>query len=199
VSAVQADHALVERVLRESHVVRELPPPGLADYLVWLVESVLRAFASGMGELLDATVGDLTALSRVLAVALLAALLAVLVRLLAERWRRPVRRAPRGPVVTPSIRPTPAWDGTRWRAELEARLGREDARGALEALWWWLAHTLAGARAERSWTSRELLARSGRAELGAFAARLDRLAYGTAQPRSEDVRLLAEQLRAALA
>jgi hypothetical protein len=201
VTAVQADHALVERILTESAVVRELPEPGLTDYLAWLVEAALRRLASSLGGLLDTTGWNLRAVSQVVAVALLAVLLAALARAVMARRRR--ARTPRsaphgaGPARTPA--PAPAWDGQRWLGELEARLDRRDARGALEALWWWLARTLAGERAERSWTNRELLARSGRSDIAALVVGLDRLAYGAEAPHADEVRRLLAQLREALA
>jgi hypothetical protein len=202
VTAVEANHALVERILTESAVVRELPEPGLTDYLAWLVEAVLRRLAASLGGLLDTTGWNLRAVSQVVAIVLLAVLLAALARALLAARRRGAR-APRstphgaGPARTPA--PAPAWDRQRWLGELEARLDRRDARGALEALWWWLARTLAGERAERSWTNRELLARSGRSDIAALVVGLDRLAYGAEAPRTDEVRRLLAQLREALA
>jgi hypothetical protein len=49
-----------------------------------------------------------------------------------------------------------------------------------------------------SWTSRELLVRAGRPDLGPWAAALDRMTYGPRRPAAGDLRELVDALESAV-
>jgi hypothetical protein len=90
-------------------------------------------------------------------------------------------------------------DAAGWRAELDRRLAAGRTAEALEALWWWLARSLAGDDAEPDWTSRDLVARSAREDLRGLVRRLDAFTYGPRRPAVEDLRGLVGRLEEALA
>jgi hypothetical protein len=87
---------------------------------------------------------------------------------------------------------------TAWRAELERRLAAGHIAEALEALWWWLARSVAASQAEPAWTSRDLVARSRREDLRDLVRRLDAFTYGPRRPAVEDLRRLVGGLEEAL-
>lgn len=110
----------------------------------------------------------------------------------------------------PSISPTEAAaarGGGSWRRELDRLLAAGDLTPealatALEALWWWLARSLAGERADASWTSGDLLRHTGRRELRSHLAALDALRYDTEDSlgadRGPDLRELVRRFDQAL-
>jgi hypothetical protein len=105
--------------------------------------------------------------------------------------------------------PAVALDAAGWRAELDRRLAEGRIPESLEALWWWLARSLAGAEAEPDWTSRDLMARTRRDDLQGddlrgnqlrdLVRRLDLLTYGPLPPAVEDLRGLLGRLEERLA
>jgi hypothetical protein len=101
--------------------------------------------------------------------------------------------------VAGGLAPAAPRDAAAWRAELERRLAAGRIPEALEALWWWLARSLAGGEAEADWTSRDLVARSRREDLRGLVRRLDAFTYGPRQPGVEDLRGLLGRLEEALA
>jgi hypothetical protein len=103
------------------------------------------------------------------------------------------------PVRERAVETSPSITAQQWRAELEQRLSCGDAVGALPALWWWFARSIAGSRVDESWTSRELLAASRRHDLKQEVMNLDRMLYGTRRPNVEQVRDLFGQLDKAVA
>lgn len=132
------------------------------------------------------------------AVALFAALVVLLIgRSLLVRLRR---RSPRAGRVGADEVTSPEMprDAAGWRAELERRLAAGQVAGALEALWWWLARSLAGDDAEPDWTSRDLVARSSRDDLRGLVRRLDAFTYGPRRPAVEDLRGLVGRLEEVL-
>lgn len=192
---------LVEHVLRQTGVEREPPRPSFAAYAAHVAERLSR----WLGERLSRAADVLRSSGvdpRLVAWTIVALACVTLAWALS---RALVGRAPRArtasAVATRLAVPSPTALAARedWRLELEARLARGDTAAALEALWWWFARSLSGAAVERSWTSRELLARAGRGDLAPLAAALDRLLYGAARPGVEEVRRLAERVQAALA
>lgn len=195
------DMERLERILRDSQVQREAAQPSWGAYAAHVVERVLRAFADwlrGVLELLGASGLDARVVAWVIAVAALVALVWALVSWVLRRREPQVGRAP---TPEPSRVPGEAArliERAEWRRELEARLARGDVPAALEALWWWLARSLSGAAVERSWTSRELLARAARLDLAEPASALDRMLYGRERPHVDDVRRLVSRLDAAL-
>jgi len=192
-----ADHALMERVLTESGVERTAVPPETS-----YVGELFRAARNALLEALLAGARRLDIPEPVAyAVALgLAALAAFLIaRAVIARWKRR-REAEEGAGSVAALGgPPSARDAAAWRAELERRLAEGRIAEALEALWWWLARSLAGAEAEPDWTSRDLVARSRRDDLRDLVRRLDAFTYGPRPPGVEDLRHLVGRLEEALA
>jgi hypothetical protein len=194
---VPADPAVIQRVLASSGVERTPVPPE-SSYLGELVGTavgyVVQALMAGAQKLrippwlLWGIAGGL-ALLLALAVA----------RLVLGRFRR--RRSATKPedALTAALPPAPPRDAAAWRAELERRLGEGRIPEALEALWWWLARTLAGGEAEADWTSRDLVTRSGREDLRDLARRLDAFTYGPRLPDAAELRGLLGRFEERLA
>jgi hypothetical protein len=195
--SVAADRELLERILRDSRVEQALPGPSLAEYVETVWGAALE-WLEGSLRPLETVLGSRTfeGLVWVFAASVIVVLTAGLVRLLARR--RPVVAA----VVT-AVTPAPPRGEERgpdaWRAALDERLRRGDVTGALEALWWWLARSLAGSRADPAWTSRELLGVAGRTDLTRHAQELDRMIYGARRPSAGEVRGLLGRLEQAIA
>lgn len=195
-AAVSGDRALLERVLIETRARTDMPGPAWSDYL----RSAAGAFADWLADtlrplsaLLHVAPGILQALAWLI-LACAAAVLVLLLARVAARWRRPTSATL--PAAVELV--TPTWPAESWAKELERRLAAGRARAALEALWWWLARSLAGPTVESSWTTRELLRSARRNDLGALGRALDRQLYGAGEPALQDVRVLAARVRAAL-
>ncbi len=193
-----ADQVLMKRVLAESGV-EQTPVPPETSYLGDLGRAAQRA-------MIDALIAGIKKLNvpeplvRVVAWGL-AVLAVLLIAWVAFSWwkrRRRGKEEGEGSVaaldVPPSRRTTHAW-----RAELDRRLAEGRIAEALEALWWWLARSLAGDRAEPDWTSRDLVARAGRNDLRDLIRRLDAFTYGPRPPGIDDLRHLVGRLEEALA
>jgi len=203
--AAVADRALLGRVLAASRVERRPEPPD-ASYLRDLIASLYAALA----KLIERATGRL-GLPGWLLTGIAAALAAVAAALLARAWWARRRRARgSGPLAEAPVAADAAagggragggevWDAAAWRLELERRLAEQRLPEALRATWWWLARSLAGARAEATWTGRELLRWSRREDLRDLVRQLDRMTYGPRPPVAEEVRRLAARLEAALA
>ncbi len=186
-----ADPDLVRRVLSETGVVREPSGPSLVGYVSAWGEALARwisDFFSARPELAQGivTAMELVAIGVVAAAAVL--LMVLLVRKLTRRRPATPRDSPAwSRIAEPSA--AAALDRSAWRSEFEARLARGDVAGALEALWWWLAASLApGSPVDASWTTRELLTRARRPELLGLSAALDVLMYGRTVPTPGDLR-----------
>jgi hypothetical protein len=186
----------MERVLASSGVERT-PVPAESSYLGELGRAAQQALMEALmkaGEALHLS-------SRVLwaAVAVFAAIVFLLIaRAIVSRLRRRAVGEERESVAAGSI-PTAPRDAAGWRAELERRLAEGRTSDALEALWWWLARSLAGPEAAADWTSRDLVARSRQDDLRHLVRRLDAFTYGPRPPEIEDLRGLVVRLEAALA
>jgi len=182
----------MERVLARSQVERAPVPPETSYF-----GELLRAAQQAIFEALDRG-GRMLSRSAMTWIAGTLAVLAVLLilRALLPRLRRRERRK-EGAAVVSGIAPA-AWDAAAWRAELERRLAGERIAEALEALWWWLARSVAGERAEPDWTSRDLVARAKREDLRELVRRLDVLTYGPRRPAAEDLRRLMGRLEEAV-
>src|SRR5262249_14971895 len=154
---------LVERVLAEVGAPRQAPAPGVLEYLRDLVE---RAVAR-LSDLFGLALGRV-ALEQVawwLAGSALVVALGAIGGLLVRRRRGMPAAQPKEKPETASERREDAWDEARWKSELERQLAAGDARGALSALWWWMARALAAERVQPAWTSQELLRHAGRGDL----------------------------------
>lgn len=197
--AGRADPALVRRVLEETGVEQTLDTPGWSGYaeavaeaaFAWLharfpAAETLTSWARGLAPVV-AVVAGIAALG----------LLYLLVRSVLRRRRGPAAvptTARPGPAIVPEVQR----DRSGWKLEMDRRLAAGDVTGALEALWWWFAHSLCPAAVDRSWTSQEILARCGRLDMAAPVRALDRLIYGPHRPTADEVRRFLGRLEALL-
>ena len=192
-----ADPALLERVLASSGVERT-PVPAESSYLGELGRAARQALMEALmkaGEALHLSPRVLWA-----AVALFAAIVFLLIaRAVFSRLRRRRALGEETEMSAAGSLPTAPRDAAGWRAELERRLAEGRTPDALEALWWWVARSLAGPEAAADWTSRDLVARSRRDDLRHLVRRLDAFTYGPRPPQIEDLRGLVSRLEAALA
>jgi hypothetical protein len=201
-----ADRALVARVLADGGVDRRLPGADLRGYLTHLGGELGRRLTAWVAAAVGAVTGSAVAVAAAVLIAVaLAALLWALTRWILHRWRRRGAdgRPPPAPAAVASGTPGRG-DPALWRAELERRLAEGRLAEALEAAWWWLALSLAGERADPSWTSRELLERAVgagevRRRLAPLLAGFDVLAYGPRRPTVAAVRGLVAALEGELA
>lgn len=191
-----ADVRRMQEVLREAGVDQTVEP---ASWQAWL-EAALEALVGAVEASLDRLTGGLPSGSiETLAwvvVALLAAALAILLVRALAAWRS---RRPRD-VSVPRARHEPATSSSSvdWSAEAWARLERGDARGALEAAWWWLASSLVE-HPDPTATTREVVVGARRRDLLSLASRLDRLTYGAGEPDRAHVAELLHGMRGGLA
>lgn len=195
---VPADQEVLRGVLAEQAVVQTLPAPSFSEYLLHVVRTALETLLAPLFRNFPAE-----SVARGLLFAVLGAALLLLVAMAVRFARRRGRAAPAalgdgrtGAVEGPAE--APARDAAAWRARVDELLGGGDAAAAVEALWWWLAASVARGPVDPAWTTRELLARVGRPDLGTLAVGLDRLAYAPARPQVSDVRALADRVAAAL-
>jgi hypothetical protein len=194
---VPADQELMRRLLEQQDVGQALPAPAWTEYLLHLVRTALE-------RLLEPLLRHVPAAG--LARALLYSSLAIAALALGALVVRALRRRGRGKPATDTgpaaagvaTRAARALDPADFWIRLDAHLRDGDVAAALETLWWWLAVSVAREPVDPSWTTRELLARAGRGDLGGFSVALDRLTYAAARPQAADVRAFAERLQAAL-
>ena len=187
----------MERVLASSRAERTPVPPE-SSYLGELAGRFQRA-------LLEALLAGARWLHvsppvlRWIVAGLAALVAALLLWLLVARLRRRTPKEEREAPVTAAAAPAGPLGAAGWRAELERRLAEGRISEALEALWWWLARSLAGAEAEPDWTTRDLVTRSHREDLRDLVRRLDIFTYGPHPPAVEDLRGLLGRLEEKLA
>ena len=197
--AGRADPVLVRRVLEETGVDQTVATPGWSGYAEAVTEAAfgwLRARVPAAEALSSLARGLAPAVALAAGIAALG-LLYLLVRsvLRRRRSRAPVPAAAKpGPAIVPAVQRGRAG----WRKEMDRRLAEGDVAGALEALWWWFAHSLCPAAVDRSWTSQELLTRCGRPDLAPPARTLDRLIYGSDRPDADEVRRFLGRLETLL-
>jgi|HubBroStandDraft_3_1064219.scaffolds.fasta_scaffold11867_3 hypothetical protein len=174
-----ADRARLAHVLAQSAALRRPRPPQgsyLRDLVEGLLERIFAAISPGAWGLPGWA-------ARLFAFTLLALALGLAGAALWRGWRS--RRAAAVPstadlAVAAAGGPggEAAWDAAAWRRQRDLALSQGQLALALRATWWWLARLLAGARAEPTWTGRDLLAVAGRDELRPLVAGLDALTYG---------------------
>jgi hypothetical protein len=204
--AALADRALLSRVLAASRVERRPEPPD-ASY----VRDLAARFYVALAQLVE-RVSSRFGLPRWLLAGIAAALAAVAAGLLARAWLARRRRAAETEPAAAGEGAAAAaaagerlpgesdgWGAAAWRLDLERRLAQRQVPEALRATWWWLARSLAGARADSTWTGRELLRVASREDLGDLVRELDAMTYGPRPPAPEEVRRLAARLEATLA
>ena len=191
----------MERVLAETRVER-VPVPPETSYLGELFRAAQQALLDAIlrgGEMLNVPPRVLEGIAWALAI--LAFLLVLRVVVLRLRRRKKTGQEDDGGALTDLGIPAAARDAAAWRAELERRLADGRIAEALEALWWWLARSLAGDRAEPDWTSRDLVAQARqdlRQDLRDIVRRLDAFTYGPRPPAVDDLRRLVGRLEEAL-
>lgn len=191
---VPADAGALQRALAG---VERIPVPPETSYLGELFRAARKAVLDAL--MAGAALLGLSGTALAVIAAILAAVALVLVGLaLLPRLRRKKTGTAVGEVSSTMPAPAADWDATAWRAELERRLAADQVPGALEAAWWWLARSVAGAGAEPDWTSRDLLAHARRDRLAEPVRRLDAFIYGPRHPRADDVRGLVARLEEAL-
>ena len=197
-----ADHALLRRLIEQERIAGTSPGPDWSDYPVNLARAALEALERLLSPLKNVLGGlglSMTTVATVLLVLLAATVVALatigVMRLLRRRRRFADAESPVGSAEP--LPPSPR-DPDAWRALLEERLRSGGIAEALEAAWWWLAASVSRGPVDASWTSRELLVRAGRPDLGRWAAVLDRMTYGPQRPEAEDVRGLVDALEAAV-
>ncbi len=203
-TAMTADGALMKRVLAETGV-EQTPVPPETSY----VEKLLRAVQRALIEALAAGLQKLDApepVVRAVAWGLVALAVLLLAWVVLSWWKRRSRGAKReegeGAVAALDVPPARR-TAAAWRAELDRFLAEGRIAEALEALWWWLARSLAGDRAEPDWTSRDLVVKARREDLRndllGLVRQLDAFTYGPRPPGIEDLRHLVGRLETALA
>jgi hypothetical protein len=196
-----ADHALMKRVLAESGVEQTPVPPEtsyLGELLGALQHALIEALSAGL-ERLDVPEPLVLIVAWGL-VSLAVLLIAWVVFSWWKRRRRGERREEGGEGSVAALDVPPARrTAADWRAELDRLLAEGRIAEALEALWWWLARSLAGDHAEPDWTSRDLVVKARREDLKDLVRRLDAFTYGPRPPGIEDLRGLVGRLEAALA
>jgi hypothetical protein len=196
-----ADRLLLQQVMEQERVTRSAGGPDWTAYLVDLARAALDALPDVMAPARDALAGLGLSMDTIATVLLwlVAVLLAALAAMgLVRLWRR--QRPAEPPADEPARRhfASPVRDRDDWRALLDGHVRDGAVAEALEAAWWWLAASVSRGPVDPSWTSRELLARSGRPDLGGPAAFLDRLTYGPLRPETADLRRLVDALDGAL-
>lgn len=198
----RADAARLSEVVRASGVERAVPEPEWTEYVGVVVVAGLGSLWEAlrpMGSLFRVPAGFAVAAGWAFVAMVAFGTLVILARVLAGRPRvRPPAAQAREAAAAQMARATPP-DAAGWLRALDLRLEAGDVAGALEALWWFLATSVASVDAQPSWTSGELLARSRRHELRPLAVQLDRFRYGPREPAPPDVRALARRFEQGLA
>jgi hypothetical protein len=195
-----ADLALMRRILDETGVDQTVPTPSWSAYFDTLSEALAEWLVRHFPRLegLASLPRRLGPAAAVVAVALVVAVLAAMAWMALRRRRQPP--AATRPATAAHLRASRPSERDRqaWRHEIERRLAAGDVEGALEALWWWFARSVSAGPIDPSWTSHELLACSGRADLTPVAGALDRLLYGYERPDAGHLRRFLGRLEAAL-
>lgn len=199
--AAVAERALLARVLAESRVETGGSSPDVS-YPRDVAARLIRSTADWSGW------GGWSAPPAWLFWGLLGLLAAGALIFVLRRWRRgapafaavgtppPVAA---GEAVPAAAADRAAWNAAAWRRELDRLLEEGSAAEALGACWWWLARSLAGARAAPQWTGGDLLRWSRRDDLRSLVGQLDRLRYGPLPSSLAEVRRLAGRLESSLA
>jgi hypothetical protein len=182
----------------------EPPGPSLAEYAADLALWLRSRFADALGRSLPgADVGQLELFVTYAAIFVALSALAVLAVVLVRQLRRR-RGGVAGPSATseqlaPAPPPLAAHDAEWWWGEAGRLLEAGAPRQAAGALWWWAARRLDPPGLDATWTTGQLLRRSGATTLRGPLRRLDALLWGAAAPHGEQVGELRGELRVRLA
>ena len=193
-----ADPELVRRILHESGVDQRVPTPGLSGYAESLIEALWRWLTDLLRPLAPRLLPHMEWLAFTLAGATILFLVVLLVRALVGRRPR-AKDAPARLLAEDAGGPRQGRDREAWRRAFEERCAKGDVAGALEAIWWFLATSIAPREVDPAWTSGELLEECGRRDLTPLARGLDRMIYGSLRPAALDLRHFFSRLREALA
>ncbi len=192
------DRELLQQIIEEQQIQTQAPRPQFGDYL----GDLSAAFESWLEDKLSSTNWNPLAdqIARVAALVLSAGILLVLLVFCVRLLFRAAGKAKAEAAVL-AQRPLPesaALDGDEQARilarDLEAQLRAGLIAAALRSLWLWLALRLAPARVDPSWTSRELVQRSGRFEFWPQMQKLDGWIYGEVKPEAQQVRQLWQSL-----
>ncbi len=201
--AVVADRQLLSRLAAETGVQTAPHAPSFREYLVVLGRHVVRKLL-GWIHLpnidLPGAAPYLEIVARLLAWLLVAGALVLMVRILVGTYRRRRARegpAPAGPEATPLEASRPS-NAAYWWSRLRDALEAGDPVAALESLWFFTGFRLAGTSLDPSWTSTELLERTGRRDLAGLMTLLDAWRFGPDTPGPPEIDSLAGRLREAL-
>lgn len=196
---------VLRRIVEEEGVVPIAESPGVSLYFRDLGLAFLSWLGGWISRFLPELAGAGSAVGQLAAPVVFGVALGVLLLVFLRFWRHRRRRrsrataSPAEPATGGSeLAASPVRSPEEWEEELRRHLEAGDPTVAAEALWWWLAVSLAGATVEASWTSRELVAHAGRSDLRLDVDRLDRLLYGVAAATVADVERLWSALRLAL-
>jgi hypothetical protein len=192
-----ADPELVRRILEESGVDQRVPAPGLSAYAQAIVEALWRRLTELLRPLGPQLLPHMEWLALALAAAVVLFLVILLVRSVVRR-RPAIKDAPAPLLAEEKEQPHQGRDREGWRRAFEERCARGDIAGALEAIWWFLATSIAPREVDPAWTSRELLVESSRQDLTPLARGLDRMIYGSLRPAVPELRLFFGRMREAL-
>ena len=196
-SWVDADPKALRLALAEAKADGQLPTVGMLDYIAdllrWLQRGVFGVFER-VAPWSERPVVERIVIYAALGTALLAAFLVAVIA--ARRWRkrRALRAAEPSAVPLPAAPALPAGDARWWQGELQRRLAEGRLRPALEAAWWWTARRLDPPGLDPSWTSGDLLRRSGAPSLRMPLRRLDRQLWRGGALVREDVESVVADL-----
>lgn len=197
VAGRDGDPAAVEAVLAGEGLDRRWPRPGVGQWLRDAMLAISGALFSWLRTARGAFPSWLVnGLVGLLLVAVSVGLVTLLAWYLRQKRRRGTGAAPESPETEPP--PTSPAGAADWRRRLEEHLAAGRLPEALEALWWWLASSLAGEAADPAWTGRELLQATDRVDLRAPVRDLERLAYGGRPVAADQVHRLWAHLRTAV-
>ena len=188
----------VVELLEDEGVVTSVPAPTLSDW----VGAVAARFRDWVEELVPmggfaASIGNV--LIWVLGIAGAVALVLLVVLLVRRLWTQASREADdEDDSFASEIAVGETREPSDWRAAIDECLRAGDARGAVEALWWYLLTTLGSERDAAVRTGRVLLRRLGRDDLQSLLQRLERATYGPTSPPLELVRELVVSVDEAL-
>jgi hypothetical protein len=195
-----ADPAALRNAVERAGGGGEPPGPGFAEYAFDLGRWLQSLFVALLERALPDAIDEELQLLVVYAAALVAlSALAVVLVMVARRVRRRRRRGEEAAaeelVGAAAGLPATAREAEWWWSEAARRLAAGELRPALAALWWWAARRLDPPGLDESWTTGELLRRSGAAALRPPLRRLDTLLWGAELPRAEQVEELRAELR----
>lgn len=196
-----ADHAALEQIAQQQHVIIRPPAPSfqlyfgerlqqLSQWLSSILTSILNRFSTFAASFpLFALIlaGGVLLLGLILIFYFLASQL--------HRKHQPTTRAPGSNLEEHNI-PTPR-DADSWKASFARALASGEISFAMESLWYWIASLLVGEIPDPSWTSPEMLQACARGDLLTLFQRLDRWRYGPEAPVVSSLQELAADMERA--